>query len=475
MNDFIIRYHKLVSFLFLIIFLFFDYSVISIGNVGVDAGYFLSICRDWVQLGRIPCIDTFSVYTPMGYVFYSIPFLLFKSPDISKFLLLNLVFFSISAVFLLRILNNLLSNKWLVLFFFISFLYNFHSIVLDIKLENFVLLFTSITSFLLIQLKSETHRRNLIISLIIGLMCALSFLTKQYAALSLAFVCIYILILNIEKRYLLCFSIILSFCLITGSYILFQIWNGLDISTVVKQLTGKTIIDCNGSVYGERKLTNLIVSIKYYKFEFTLLLCFVLLIYYKFVKYSILNKVKTAVQFLLILILTQLPFYFQVFPHYKIFGLPFLYLFAIRSISSIESSYSFKGMPILMFLFLTLYTFYMSVGKFQEDKKAVEIEHQNTRMLNSNIPRNTKVFFLNNRKYWFLGGYTSPFPKTVSYGFVGTDCINEALKFERPKDFWIVNESDGLNESFDKYKCTNSIQLNLENKKLQCSQFQLMN
>lgn len=475
MSDFINRYYKLVSFFILFIFLLFDYSVISIGNVGVDAGYFLSICRDWVQLGRFPCIDTFSVYTPVGYIFYSIPFLLIKSPDISKFLLLNLVLFSISAVFLLRILNNLLSNKWLVLFFFISFLYNFHSIVLDIKLENFVLLFTSITSFLLIQLKSETKRRNLIISLIIGLMCALSFLTKQYAAVSLAFVCIYILILNIEKRYLLCFSIILSFCLITGSYILFQIWNGLDIGNTIKQMAGRMIVNCEGTNYGERKLTNLIISIKYYKFEFALILSFFLLVYYKFVEYSILNKIKILVLFFLILNLTQLPFYFQVFPHYKIFGLPFLYLFAIRAVSLIESNYLFKGMPVLVFLCLTTYTFYMSIGKFQENKKEVEIEHQNTITLNFNIPRNSKVFLLNNRNYWFLGGYTSPFPKTISYGFVGFDCISEALKVEKPNDFWLVGEGDRWNESFDKYKCTNSIQLNLENKKLQCLQFHLMN
>jgi spermidine/putrescine transport system permease protein len=59
----------------------------------------LSIARDWVSLGQLPGVDTFSAYTTIGYLFYAIPFVLFKEPNIEIFLFLNLLLFLLIVPF----------------------------------------------------------------------------------------------------------------------------------------------------------------------------------------------------------------------------------------------------------------------------------------------------------------------------------------------------------------------------------------
>jgi hypothetical protein len=451
-----------------VVFAIFDLIQFSVSPVGVDAGYFLSISRDWVNLGRIPGIDTFTAYTTIGYVFYAIPFVLLKAPAIEVFLTLNLMLFAFTYFVYFQTINSLISNKLMAFVVLFSFIYNIHSITTDIKLENITLFLNVGVIFVLSQLfiKNNTdfnNRKVVINSFVLGLLASLSFLTKQYGGISLILIILILEILEIRNRRKITIWITLSFEFVILVYMTTQIALGLNLHDALQQMMGKMTFQCGGSEYGERKWSNLLLGLKYNRFDVVyivgVILSFILI---SKQQNSSANKVFNYVLLILILVLSQTPFYFQVFPHYKLFGLPFvlfLGVIALRKIKHEKVLYVriFSNSILFAFALLSCYSFF-SWGKqyprFAEDKiSRLSFEEK----ISKTIPRGSEVFMLTNRKHWFTNHFVTPVPKTISYGFLGIDCMKLAVENEKPQSFWLIcNSESKIEPYFEGYTVTES-------------------
>jgi hypothetical protein len=438
-----------------VVFAIFDLIKCSVSPVGVDAGYFLSISRDWVNLGRIPGIDTFTAYTTIGYVFYAIPFVLLKTPGIEVFLTLNFLLFAFTYVVYFQTINSLISNKLIAFVVLFSFIYNVHGITTDIKLENITLFLNVGIIYVLSQLfiKNNTdlnNRKVEINSFALGLFASLSFLTKQYGGLSLILIILILEILEIRNRRKIAAWVMSTFGFVILVYLVIQMALGLNLHHALQQMMGKMTVQCGGSEYGERKWSNLFLSLKYNRFDVVYIVGVILsLILVSKQQKSRVSKVLNYVLIILILVLSQSPFYFQVFPHYKIFGLPFILLLGVISIGKIEhlnvSYLTIYGASILVgFALLSCYSFYCWGIQYQQ-----KLENKISRLkleehISKSIPRGSEVFMLMNRKHWFTNQFVTPVPKTISYGFLGLDCLELAVDEEKPKSFWVVGGADFL-------------------------------
>ncbi len=459
------KYIKIWAVILFLVFAIFDLIQFSVSPVGVDAGYFLSISRDWVNLGRIPGIDTFTAYTTIGYLFYAIPFVLLKAPAIEVFLTLNLLLFAFTYFVYFQTINSLISDKLITLIVLFSFIYNVHGITTDIKLENITLFLNVGIIYVLSQLfiKNSTdlnNRKVVINSFVLGLLASLSFLTKQYGGLSLTLIILILEILEIRNRRKIATWVMSTFGFVILVYLVIQMALGLNLHDAFQQMMGKMVFQCGGSEYGEREWSNLFISLKYNRSDVVYIVGVILgFILISKQQNSSANKVFNYVLLVLVIVLAQTPFYFQVFPHYKLFGLPFILLLGVISIGKIEYQNVLNvpifGASILVgFALLSCYSFF-SWGKqfprFAEDKiSRLNFEAK----ISKSIPRGSEVFMLTNRKHWFTNHFVTPVPKTISYGFLGMDCLKLAVAIEKPESFWVATVpkfSNGMHFEFDDY------------------------
>jgi hypothetical protein len=472
MNNYINQKNiRLWALILFIIFGIFDFIQFCVSPIGVDAGYFLSIARDWVTLGRLPGVDTFSAYTTIGYLFYAIPFVLFKVPSIEIFLFLNLLLFALSYIIYFKVVNSLISNKIIVLIVLFSFVYNFNGITADVKLENITLFLNICMLYILSQFYlNNTIKLNeqkvLLQSIFLGMLAGLSFLTKQYGGLSLLFIPLILVLLNIQNRGKIIFTSFLSFGILVLIYLTLQTFLGLRMNEAFHQMVGKMEIDCFGSDYGEKKWLNLFISLKYYRFDLIYIIGVFLGIFLIQTKNT--NNNRKLLSYILIILsftLAQLPFYFQVYPHYKVFGLPFILFLTIiwlrEGFLNLLSSYFWLNKVFIIgFILLSCYSFY-SWGKTYK----IKAENKQERLsfeekVRGVIPRGSEVFMFGSRKIWFTNHFVTPVPKIISYGFVGFDCLSKALTIEKPISFWVAGANDlNGNVMFEDYLVTDSVEV----------------
>lgn len=428
------------------VFAIFNLLQINVNSVGVDAGYFLSISRDWINLGRIPGIDTFTVYTTIGYFFYAIPFVFLNIPSIEVFLVLNLLLFFFTFLIYFNIVESFIENKQLVIIIIFSFLYNLSGITTDIKLENLILFYNVCIIFVISKIYSKSVRdidKSLYYGILLGILSALSFLTKQYGGLSLLFTVLILEVLKIANKFKISIAIILSFFVVILLYIAVQFYSGLKINNILHQLMGNISVDCNGVDYGEKKIINLLLSLKYYKFDVVLLVGLIIGLLTVFKQKTYREKIFKVVIIFSIIFFAQMPFYFQVLPHYKIFGYPFLLLLCCVYINKWNLDTSKKVMllnnlTLLGYMLLSCFSFW-SWGKIYSQRsieKKIRINFQ--KEVAQSLPSGSKVFMLSERKLWFSNGFSTPTPKTISYSFVGLDCLEQAVYQEKPISFWIA-------------------------------------
>jgi hypothetical protein len=359
-------------------------------------------------------------------------------------------------------INALISNKLITLIVLFSFIYNVHGITTDIKLENITLFLNVGIIYVLSQLfiknnSDLNNRKVVIISIVLGFLSSLSFLTKQYGGLSLILIILILEILEIRNRRIITIWVTLSFAFVILVYIITQIALGLNLNDALQQIMGKMSIQCGGSEYGERKWSNLLLSLKYNRFDVVyivgVILSFILI---SKQKNSSANKVFNYILLVLVIVLVQTPFYFQVFPHYKLFGLPFILLVGVNSIGKITSekvSYVTILNKLVLFglVLLSCYSFYCWGRQYQQMFENTKSRSCFEEKISKTIPRGSEVFLLTNRKHWFTNHFVTPVPKTISYGFLGLDCLELAVDKEKPKSFWVMGSANLLGETLPNY------------------------
>ncbi len=473
-GDYMLKNLNETKFKIAIVGLFLTFGVFDIINFsvfdgGVDSGYYLSTARDWVKLGRVPNFGTYNAYTPLGVMLYAVPFLIVDSPDIILFLLLNLCIYLVSFILFLRISDLFFGKSIWTIVLSLSFLYNTHGIVNDIKLENLALVFGLLIVNVftgLIYSKDKENDKSWWVkeAIIIGFLCALSFLTKQYGGLSLVFSVLIVFVLFYERRIKLIATIIVSFFLILVAYLILQFLGGLSFQTIYIQLKGEFNLQCNGSIYGQKNIINLLKGVKYYKFD-GIVFCGLLVLIY--IVKSLVNQNtkkihnvhmhKKMVLFIFVFIISLIPFYLQIYPHYKFFGVPFIYftsMLILNEVISVSDNFNLSSMAKLIGIFTLCMSLYGSVRWFQQYeslvlKKGLSLNLENK--INSKLKKGTLVHCLQNRKLWFKCEFVSPFPETIGYGYLQLNCLKEALHFEKPKSFWVIGGKDLPREKLPNY------------------------
>jgi hypothetical protein len=447
---------------------FFDIIKFSVFDGGVDSGYYLSTARDWVKLGRVPNFGTYNSYTPLGVMLYAVPFLIVDSPDIILFLLLNLCIYLVSFILFLRISDLLFGKSIWTIVLSLSFLYNTHGIVSDIKLENlslvFGLLIVNIFTDLIYSKDKENDKSwGVKEAIIIGFLCALSFLTKQYGGLSLIFSLLIVSFIFSYNKIRIISTMIMSFLFFLGIYLLIQLFHRLPLETISAQLKGEYNLECIGAVYGQRSFYNMLLGLKYYKYDGIIFLAiYIIIILFRDLFTKQIKKLQnqkiynTLILLPVVIILSTIPFYFQVYPHYVFFGIPFIYFSSMILIKEIifAAKYNIILGVIFVGVFIsciTIYSFYKWSQNYDRlYMKKIE-SYELEQKVNSKLKKGTFVHLLDNKKLWFKCEFVSPLPKTIGYGYLSLACLEEALQIENPRSFWIFGGNFLNNHPINNY------------------------
>lgn len=440
--------------LILLVFVAFDIFHFTSIRIGPDSGYYLGVARDWWRNGNIPLVDTHSRYTPLGYLFYMLPFIFVKSPTIQVFLLLNLFLFVFSSLIFLNILKKEIQNKNHLLLIFISFLFTFHGITHDIKLENLVLFFNILILYLINKVKVDNpDNSNLNIRLVlIGFLCILAFLTKQFAGLSILFSVLLVHFKGFKGLRLFRISFTIGSVFFFGllGYVFLNVQLGQFLEHTLTQIKGKLIFNCidlgsgGGQDYGERNWINLIVALKYYRLNFLFMF---IMIFISVIKGSGIITTKKMPFLFIFIFLVQLPFFFQIFPHYIHFGVPFVFYLIIIFLKKYSHDLllgktNLSKLTLTLTILLCFYSFWQNVKIHELKMKqllANEIFHKE---INKKIPKGSAAFMINNRRLYYTCDFKTPVPKTLGYAFVGLDCLKNSINAEKPLEFWLADIHD---------------------------------
>jgi hypothetical protein len=410
-------------FLFLL-FLIYHLFKIPLQTAGVDTGYFLSISRDLYTDGLLPLSELRTIYTPIGYYFFGLPFLFFKDNNITHFYYFNLFLVSLCCfLFLVVVKNYGFKNKyWILLVFFLTI----SPLIYDIKLELIVLLFSVIAYYFNSKYFLSRKTSYLFLS---GLAVGLAVLTKQYALLIWFMTLLFLLSFSSDRNKINYKSImtelmffssgIMSVLLMFFSFYLVNI--GTDTKYLMDQFLGKVYYDCLG-LYGTRVISNLLMGIKYYT-KFTPYVLFIpLLLLCEKNKHFIKNHLNLLILFGASLI----PYYFQIYPHYYYFGFVPVFLLSIKIFQ--DSKYGNFILPFFLFpVLINLYSIYVLKRDYSVLKLRKEVDTEFYNQIRKYVPVGSRSFVEGKKQVYFECGLKSVHDKNIGYDYVPSLCIDYLL------------------------------------------------
>ena len=285
-------------------------------DLGNDAGYYLG-CVELIYKGKIPYKDFSLGYTPLALYVLLIPRCITSSCVVTLLFHVLIVF---ADAFLLAVCVRKITNKylfaWLLGLVFLILVFHLEGTYL--YLEPYSILFgESAMLFVMSAIDAKTIRRQNIYLLLSGVFVAFAFLSKQYGIVFAAFVGIVVLLSSEEwKRKILdCLLLFLGFCIPILLGVSYFRLNGLDLSALFAQLTGKG--------YGAQTLGMYISGVT----RMIRLFPWILIVpVFLFINNNWENGVFWAC--LISMFFASLQFYFNTWDHYFLYLLPFLFVLA---------------------------------------------------------------------------------------------------------------------------------------------------
>lgn len=442
-----------VAYVLFFILLVYSLFMISVSITQVDAGYFLSISRDMVEMNKLPIRDIHTAYTPLSYFFYAIVFLIFKNPPIVYFYIFNLFIGIICTVIFSQAIAKikLMNPAWASLLFFVII----NPLFYDIKLELFVVLFAS-TAFYFIASYIKTGDAKWLF--FAGIFIGFSTLSKQYALLLLPSFAIMLFYFTGSKHFLKTqMTLGAGFLFTLIVYYLFYVHvAGTEPSRVFLQFIGENNYVCADS-YGIRNYQSCLTGL----FRYAMLKTPIFLIIIPWLSFLFfLKNDKTIMTYLALLFLYMLPFYFQVYPHYFYFG--FLPLLVII-INFINKEKTMVNAILKYILFVPIAVSIYSCGSlcthYSRLRELKTIENNFYHKVGTFIPKGSTGFIENKKQIYFENDIKSIDLYELSYSFVGINYLYEAIDRDRinGKDFYYF----GSRECFkiDGYELQNAGQI----------------
>ena len=315
-------------------FLFLAYLLSALRSaVNADAGYYLGV-TELVHEGYVPYRDFGLSYTPMFFYVLQLPRMLMGSyPDYTGYMLFLYLIVAVDA-FLVAILVKKITNSvkfaWLsAVLFLLLYLYLDGAYFI---LETFSLCCGLVSMALLVGRENSFWR-----CFLSGVFCALAFLSKQYGLLFAGFVGVLLLLSKEEwkRRILNCLFVFAGFAVILILFISFFVFSGLGLKDLVGAVSGST--------YGGQSIRMYFNGVIKTCRLFPYLLFIPCILFYR----------KNDVKFLVwaccaSLLLASFQFYFNVFPHYYIYMLPFILILVALMLGRLKLD---KQTPIVFLLY----------------------------------------------------------------------------------------------------------------------------
>lgn len=277
--------------------------------VNADAGYYLGV-TELIHQGYVPYRDFRLGYTPLLFYTMQIPRAIMGTyPVYLGYMLFLYVFVFLDAFLLALIVRKLtysIKQAWLSGLFFLVIYYYLEGTFF--VLEAFSLCFGLISILMIIDNKQTFGR--IVLS---GAFVALAFLAKQYGVLFAGVIGILLLFSKVEwkKRILNSIYATLGFCAVMALFVVLFRISGFGFDELINALSGSGYGRKAGSAYFEGVLKSLR-----------------LFPYLMFVPCLFIGKMDKERALIIAcltgILLASLQFYFNVFPHYFIYLLPFV-------------------------------------------------------------------------------------------------------------------------------------------------------
>lgn len=414
-------------------------SYFSYPLLGPDSGFYLANARDIYQ-GNIYFRDIAIAYNPLAIVILGLPFLFSDSPDPRWSLLINMLFIWLSAYILYRVLQTVDIHKkqrlWYALFFVLV------GLMLDgshLMLEPISVCFQLGGLLLYLNHRQSDTGSGLVF---VGLLFALSFLSKQYGLFILAPVGLDILLLRKLILKKICLMAI-GFLIPIGLFWLYLSNHGMDFSGFIKSIFGKGMqLDLgNGTGINYSTLTYLIGFGVFAAFNLYILFIPKLL----FKLWRRLNATDW-------LYLSLLPFSLLVllsasYGHYFLYVLPYAILAFAYLSRQTQMKNGLKNVAFLSSVFLMLCA---AVFSFTGKQAKVDLQQQSIAKLSAEIPKGSKVYLDGiSPAYYYLCDFHSIRLNRLGYTFPGYFYPKTIVGFMESGSCLIVSE--GAFPSYRKY------------------------
>lgn len=329
--------------------------------VNADAGYYLGV-TELIRQGYVPFRDFRLGYTPLFFYVLQVPRLFMGAyPSYTGYMLFLYSIATLDA-FLLAVIIKRVTNStklgWLfALVFLILYLYLDGAYFI---LETFSLCCGLVSLVLLVRKDTSFWR-----CLLSGSFCALSFLSKQYGLLFAGAVGAFLLLSVGEWRIriLHCLYAFAGFCVIIILFAALFMLSALGLKDLVMALSGSTYGGQSFGLYTE----GIVKTIRLFPY---LLFIPCLLFVRK-------NQDTPFVWACCIgLLLASFQFYFNVFPHYFIFMLPFAMVLSAMMWKRLKRCYKSGVCFLLYFGFLFTASAIPLQGVYKDTKSLVKHDHR---------------------------------------------------------------------------------------------------
>lgn len=303
--------------------LFFGVSVVLLGvyllsafrsTVNADAGYYLGAV-ELIHNGFVPYRDFKLGYTPLFFYLLQIPrWFMGPYPAYTVYMLFLYLIVFLDAVLLAVIVRKISNSvKWawfsaivfLILYYYLDGAY-------------FVLEACSLCFGIASMLMLMNEKRSVWRTILSGAFAAMAFLAKQYGILFVGVVGVLLLLSKVEwkTRILNCLYATLGFCVVLALFVSLFMISGVGIDELMNAISGSGYGRKAGAAY----LEGVAKSLRLFPY-----LLFVPCLFVG-------NKDKQmglVIACLVALLVASLQFYFNVFPHYYIYVLPFVLVMSV--------------------------------------------------------------------------------------------------------------------------------------------------
>ena len=301
--------------------------------VNADAGYYLG-ATELIREGYVPYRDFRLSYTPLFFYVLQVPRLMMGAfPDYTVYLLFLYIIAAFNAFLVYEIIYRIKRSvkfAWFsTLVFLLLYLYLEGTYFI---LETFSLCCGLAAMVLLVGKQASFWR-----CFLAGVCCAFAFLSKQYGLLFAGFVGVFLLLSDDgwKERILNCSYALAGFCAVLMAFICLFVLSGLGLNDLISALSGSSYGGQSIGLYAEGVIKTLRL--------------FPILLFIPFVLFDKDNRGSNlAWACCMGLFLASFQFYFNVFPHYYIYMLPFILVLNVMMWERLKSD---KRTPVLYLLY----------------------------------------------------------------------------------------------------------------------------